>query len=54
MLFDIAGICRRTTLSKSTIYRLIKDGKFPAPIKIAKKRVAWREEDILAFLAGGV
>lgn len=33
--------------SKDTYYRLIKEGKFPAPVRLAGGRaVAWRESDI--------
>lgn len=31
--------------------RLINDGKFPLPIRLSEWRIAWREEDIDAWLA---
>ena len=37
-------------LRKSTLYKLIKDGQFPAPIKITKRAVGWRSVDIDQWL----
>ena len=39
-----------TGLSRSTIDRKICEGTFPASLKISKRRVAWLEKDILAWL----
>ena len=39
-----------TTLSRSSIYDMIKRGVFPKPIKIGERAVAWREADIIAWL----
>lgn len=38
--------------SKATIYRKVADGSFPRPLKIGKCRVAWRESEIAAWIAG--
>jgi prophage regulatory protein len=35
-----------TGLSRSGIYFAVKDKKFPAPIKIGKRAVAWKSSDI--------
>jgi prophage regulatory protein len=35
-----------TSLSRSTIYRLIKKGGFPAPLQISKGAVRWRQTDV--------
>jgi len=42
---------RRIPLSRSTIWRRIRDGNFPAPIQISPGRVAWLDRDILAWMA---
>ena len=34
-------IKERTGLGRSTIYRMMKDGEFPRPVKLYKRRVAW-------------
>jgi len=33
-------------LSKSTIYGMIAEGEFPAPVKLGKQAVGWRQADI--------
>jgi len=35
-----------TGLSRSTIYRMIAEHTFPAPVKIGKRAVAWRQEEV--------
>jgi prophage regulatory protein len=37
---------RVTSLGKSSIYEAVKAGSFPAPISIARGRVAWAASDI--------
>lgn len=36
-------------LSRATIYRLIKSGKFPRPLSIGTGSVRWRQSDIIAW-----
>ena len=36
-------------LSRATIYRLIKVGKFPRPLSIGTGAVRWRQSDIVAW-----
>ena len=45
-LLSIAGVIEITSLSKSSIYRLVSAGKFPAPQRISTGRVAWRDDVI--------
>lgn len=35
-----------TSLSRSSIYHLLKAGEFPAPVRVSATRIAWREADI--------
>lgn len=37
-------------ISSTTIYRLIKAGKFPKPIKLSPSRIAWTEAAIQKWL----
>jgi prophage regulatory protein len=39
-----------TSLSKSSIYRLMSDGIFPKPIRLGSKSVAWIEADIMNWI----
>ena len=36
-------------LSRATIYRLIKAGKFPRPVSIGTGVVRWRQTDVIAW-----
>lgn len=46
----------RTTLSDSTLYRLIEEGEFPRPIKINPngRAVAWIEDEVEAWIASRI
>lgn len=37
-------------LSRSSIYRLVKEGAFPAPIKLGERASGWRQSDIESWL----
>jgi predicted DNA-binding transcriptional regulator AlpA len=57
-LLDRRAVEERTSLDITTIYRRIKIGAFPPPVRVARRRVAWRESDIAAWqgqleIAGG-
>ena len=41
----------RTGLSRSTIYRKIKEGTFPAQLKISTNGAGWHESDINRWIA---
>lgn len=40
----------RTSLSRTSIYRLAKAGQFPKPVQITQNRVGWRADDIEAWI----
>ena len=50
-LLDKWAIEDRTSLDITTIYRKIKDGTFPHPVRVGKRRVAWRESDVATWLS---
>jgi len=39
-------VMRMTGLGRSTIYRLIADQKFPSPVRLGPRAVAWRRVDL--------
>ena len=41
---------RRTGLSRSTIYRKMRDGTFPVPLKVSARAVRRREREIRAYV----
>ena len=42
---------RRCQLGRSTIYRLMRVGQFPTPIKIGPRAVRWSEREIERWIA---
>lgn len=47
-------VLARTGLSRSTIYRKIAEGTFPAQIRISINGAGWRESDINRWIADPV
>jgi prophage regulatory protein len=43
---------QQTSLDITTIYRKMKAGTFPQPVRVGKRRVAWRESDIATWQGG--
>ena len=43
-------VCKQTGLGKSTIYKLIKQGAFPPPIKLSERASAWVVAEVDAWL----
>jgi len=41
---------RRTGLSRSTLYRKMREGTFPVPVKVSERAVRWRASDIRAYV----
>ena len=46
---DVVGL---VALSYPTIWRQVRQGRFPAPVRISAGRVAWRESAIRAWMNG--
>ena len=46
-LLPFKRVLEVTSLSRATLYRKIGDGSFPAPLKIGRSRIAWRERILL-------
>lgn len=50
-LLRLRGVQARVPLSKSAIYKLIAESKFPEPIRLSARCSLWRASDIDAFVA---
>lgn len=50
-LIDLYAVVNLTSLSKASVYRLMRAGRFPAAIELIKggRRVAWRRSDVTAW-----
>ncbi len=42
----MAAVVRMTGLGRSTIYRMMAEDKFPSPVRLAKRAIAWRRSDL--------
>lgn len=47
----LAAVLKKTSLSRTTLFRLIAEGKFPAGHKLAERCAAWDEAEVDAWLA---
>jgi prophage regulatory protein len=43
-------VARIGNASRASLWRWIRDGIFPAPVKIGLRRIAWRESEITSWL----
>lgn len=49
-ILRLPEVLQMTGLSRSQIYRMVADGRFPRPIRLSEQAVGWREEDIQAWM----
>lgn len=42
---------RMTKLSKPTIYRLIRQGRFPQPLQLSSQAVGWLKHEVVDWIA---
>jgi prophage regulatory protein len=43
-------VLERTGFAKSSLWKLIKDGDFPQPIRLTKRTIGWLESDIELYI----
>lgn len=53
-LIDLETVQTKAAMSKHMIYRQMKKGTFPAPVKIGERAVRWLEEEVDAWLQARV
>ena len=44
------AVCERVALSRATLDRLVTAGKFPAPIRLTERRLAFNASDVEAWM----
>jgi predicted DNA-binding transcriptional regulator AlpA len=44
------AVCQRTSLSRSTLDRLVAAGDFPKPIRLTERRLAYRASDVEVWM----
>jgi prophage regulatory protein len=45
-ILGLPAVLRTTGLGRSTLYRMVAERTFPAPVKLSKRAVGWRHEDV--------
>ena len=50
-LLRLGDVLVRSGLSRSTIYRKMREGSFPEPLRVGVRAVRWREAEIEDWLA---
>ncbi len=46
VLLRLPAVKQRTGMSRTTIYRLMKSGEFPAPVRLSDRAVGWRSDEL--------
>ena len=49
--FRIQTVCEITGLPKSTVYAKMLNGEFPRPIKLGRRAVGWKSEELQAWIS---
>ena len=42
----LPAVLQATGLGRSTVYRMVAEHTFPAPVRLAKRAVGWRHDDV--------
>ena len=50
----LPAVLHRLGVSRSTLYKLIQEGKFNAPVKLGPRSVGWLSTDADEFIAARV
>lgn len=50
-LLNIHEVCAKTSLGRTTIYRRIGDGTFPAPVSVGQKASRWLKSEVENWIA---
>ena len=51
-IMRLPEVLYRVGIGKSTLYKLIAAGEFPAPVKLTANSVGWLSSDVDAWIAG--
>ena len=51
-LIRLPEVLDLVTMSRSGWLQGVKDGRYPAPVRLSPRRVDWRESDINEFING--
>jgi len=49
-MIRLPEVCRRLSVSRSTIYMMVAQGRFPKPVPVGLRAVAWIESEVDAWI----
>ncbi|MCK6434170.1 MAG: AlpA family phage regulatory protein [Burkholderiaceae bacterium] len=49
LFLRLPAVMRLTGLGRSTIYRMVSEKRFPCPVRLARRAVAWRRADLVQW-----
>ncbi|APY91875.1 MULTISPECIES: helix-turn-helix transcriptional regulator [Burkholderia] len=49
-ILRLVGVLEATGVSKGAIYKWVREGKFPEPVRLSARTVGWRQVDVDAWL----
>lgn len=49
MLLRLPAVMKVTGLCRSTLYRMVAEHTFPEPVRLAKRAVAWRRDEVIGW-----
>ena len=50
-LLTLRDVTAATALSRSSVYALMAESRFPKPLRIGSRAVRWVEQEVLDFIA---
>jgi prophage regulatory protein len=50
-IVECEELATRLTLDRTTLWRMVREGRFPKPIQLTASRIGWRWSAVLAWLA---
>jgi prophage regulatory protein len=50
LYLDWPEVIHRTTLSRTTIHRLMRQNKFPQSVRLSPGRTGWLKKDVMAWI----
>lgn len=53
-LVRLPDVCSAVGMRKGGVYKAIREGRFPAPIKLGKRAVAWPESAVQGWIGARI
>ena len=50
-IMKLPELVQRTKISRSAVYAMIARDEFPRPVRLGRRAVGWRVEDVEAWIA---